>query len=245
MNTTKKTCLIIQSGAFGDIFIVAPIAKYYYDKGYLVFWAVRNPFYPVMKYFPYVLPLRMTEKMYPLLHEDWLRSDTRHLVKLSANYDLVLNLADRGKVPMERAEETFEETKYRIANVPYAAKHLLKWKRNKAKEDQYYKDLVGNNKKYVLVHTTSSRGDKAIMPKVDYPIIEARKIKGFEIPDLYKVIINAEAIYCVESAVHQFIDGIIYALINKNIPRFLLSRPSLKEGETYTKSEYWDKKHIS
>lgn len=240
----KKTCLIIQSGAFGDIFIVAPIAKYYADKGYLVFWAVREPYYSIMKYFPYVWALCMTEEQYPQIHDDWLRSDTQHLIKLSNHYDIVLNLADRDEKTMERGGETFEQTKYRLANVPYEYKHKLSFIRNGERENKHFQDLVGNNKEYVLAHTTSSRGDKALMPKVNYPVIEARKIEDFYIPDLFKVIINAKAIYCVESAVHQFIDGIIHEVRKRNIPRYLLSRSTLKEGKIYTLSEFWDKRYI-
>ena len=121
---TKKTCLIIQSGALGDIFIVAPIARYYADKGYLVFWPVREKFYPVMKYFPYVVPLLMTYETYPLTDKDWLRSDTDHLLKITAHYDLVLNLADRGKVSMERSGENFEQMKY-ILVISYK-QHILR-----------------------------------------------------------------------------------------------------------------------
>ena len=91
-------------------------------------------------------------------------------------------------------------------------KHHLTWVRNIEKENEHYNDLVGDKKEYILAHTISSYGDKAEMPEVDYPIIEANKIEGYEIPDLYKVIINARAIYCIESAVHQFIDGKIKSL---------------------------------
>lgn len=251
----KPTCLIIQSGAYGDIFVTAPIAKHYYDKGYLVYWPARKPFFNLLKYFPYVHPIEITDDKYPPVHQDWLRSDTMHLEKItkSFNYDVVLNLADRSSKPQQMITETFEQYKYRIADVPFAKKNHLIWVRNIEKEH----DLIGileNNydinfskDHFVLAHTGSSHCDNASLPDNECrKCVYINEIKGFEIPDWYKVVVMAKAVYAVESAFHQFVDGAIHKLkcTDPNKKFYLLSRSSLTTGESYTVSRLWSKKFM-
>lgn len=54
----SKKCVIIQPGKLGDIIICAPIAQYYADKGYEVYWPVFDNFYEVVKRFEYVNPVK-------------------------------------------------------------------------------------------------------------------------------------------------------------------------------------------
>jgi hypothetical protein len=255
----KKTVLIIQSGAMGDIFIVAPIARQYFLRGYMVYWPVREQFFPfVSEYLPYVNALCVDDKHFPSRNSDWLRSDTMHLTDISnrGHYDLVLNLADRGAVSMEQPGETFEETKYRQADIPFSMKHHFFWNRNKEKENDliaYIEETHNINIKkdeFVIAHLESSHGDRAKIPEgiFNYPVIEITKIRDFEIVDWYPIICRAMAIFCVESAVHQFIDGCIHRLSSDgNAARtgmYLLSRSSLAKGQSYTKSEFWNKKYM-
>ena len=72
-------CLLIQPGAFGDIFLCAPIAKYYSDAGYKVDWPVTKKFLPTLKYFPYVNPILLSED---ILDQDWLRSDVMKILPM-------------------------------------------------------------------------------------------------------------------------------------------------------------------
>jgi hypothetical protein len=55
----SKRCAIIQPGKLGDIIICAPIAQYYADKGYEVYWPVFNEFYNTVKRFDYVTPVNL------------------------------------------------------------------------------------------------------------------------------------------------------------------------------------------
>ena len=102
--------------------------------------------------------------------------------------------------------------------------------------------MVGNKKDYIFCHLESSRGDRAKLPIESQNIIEVKQIEGYSIFDWYKIILNAKEIYCVESAIHQFIDGIIPYV--KDIPKYILSRSTLNKGEVYTYSPYWNKKFI-
>jgi hypothetical protein len=247
----KKTCLIIQSGAMGDIFIVAPIAYYYAKKGYIVFWPVRGKYYNlVTQYFPYVYAQKIDEdyikRHYTEFTGDWLKDDAIYLNKMASNvyYDIVLDLSDRGKVSNEKPGETFEQTKYRLAKVPYELKHHLKWRRNQDIEIVLYERFI-QTKPYILAHLTSSHGDKAGIPRdFGMDVIEIQELPGFEIPDYYYMAIHSKEIWCVESAVHQFFDSIVHELMKNGVKLYLLSRPSLKPGESYTLSEYWDKSYM-
>ena len=226
---------------FGDIFLCAPIAKFYSDKGYKVYWPVTKKFISTLEYFPYVSPIVLSDD---ILHEDWLRSDVMKILPQLHKYEKVINLADRGPHPTaQQYWENFEQCKYRLSNIPIEHKHNLKWKRNIKKEEKLYKNLVGDKKDYIFCHLESSRGDKAELPNLtNKNIIEANYVEGYEIFDWFKIIINTKEIYCVESAFHQFMDGII-PFIN-NIPKYILSRSTLGKGESYTYSPYWDKKYI-
>lgn len=238
-----KTCLLIQPGAFGDILICAPIAKEYASKGYEVSWPAREKFHKLLNKLDYVTPLLLDEEV---LDSDWLRSDVIKCNKLVNKYDLVLNLADRGPHPTaQMASEKFEQTKYRISNVPFELKHNLKWKRNLTKElelyERYVKNVVGEND-YAFVHNTSSHEEKVTVPNTTLPIIMCEDPVGYDIFDWYLVAINAKEIYVTESLVWAFLDGIVWDLSAKS--KYLLSRRGLSNKESYSVSNNWDRKYL-
>ena len=241
-----KTCLIIQPGAFGDIILCAPIAKIYSDNGNKVYWTTTSKFKSLIDAFPYVEHILLNDHN---LHPDWLRSDVAKILELPLyndpciKADLILNLADRGPhSTAQQPNENFEQVKYRLSNIPIKHKHNLNWERNLEKEDKLFNLLDLTPKNYIFAGLTSSRNDRADLPIEDKNIVEVREIDGYSIFDWYKVIINAKAIYCVESAIHQFIDGIIPDV--EHIPRFVLSRSTLASGQVYSYSPYWDKTYI-
>lgn len=232
-----KKCLLIQPGAFGDIFACAPIARIYHENGYEVHWPSTKRFFSLLERFDYIVPVLLDDEV---LDGDWLRSDVIKCLRYldSQKFDIVLNLADRGPhTTAERPGENFEQCKYRLSQIPIEYKHFLKWTRKEDKEDQLF-NMVVKDSEYILAHLNSSRGDRAELPSsIKYPVVEVREIPGFDIFDWYKVIINAKEIYCVESAVHQFMDGIISDIADK--PKYLLSRSTLGNLKRYTYSPYW------
>lgn len=235
-----KKLLLIQPGAFGDIFICAPIAKWYYDKGYEIHWPVTKKFLPTINYFDYVKPIILSDEV---LHSDWLRSDVLKILPLVPQYDKVLNLADRG--PHTTAQtpwENFEQCKYRLSEVPFKEKNSLKWKRDLEKEDSLFKELnIDASMPYALVHNTDSRNEKAAIPEINIPIVYVKEVSGYNIPDWYKVISGAKEIYCVESSVQQFIDGFVLSLKSD---KYILKRPVVQDNCRFTVSLYWNLKYI-
>ena len=232
--------LLIQPGAFGDIFVCAPIAKWYADRGYEVHWPVTSKFIPTLGYFNYVKPILLSNDS---LHDDWLRSDVIKILPIVDAYDLVLNLADRGPHPTaQQVSENFEQCKYRLSMVPFSEKNNLSWTRNIEKEKQLIEELnIDQSKPYALVHNVDSRNEIAITPEISIPIVYVREVQGYNIPDWYGVIRNATEIYCVESSIQQFIDGFVTSLKSNN---YLLKRPATGEGCRFTVSSNWKLDYI-
>lgn len=236
----SKTCLLIQPGAFGDLFICAPIASWYHNKGYTVEWPATKKFLPTLSYFSYVKPIQIGDES---LHPDWLRSDVMKIIPSIPDYDLVINLADRGPHPSaQRGWENFEECKYRISGVPFSEKNNLQWKRNEEKEERLFSLLgLSENEDYAIVHKRDSSGEDAVVPDIKLKKIEVAPIDGFNIPDWFTVFRKAKQIFCVESAIHQFMDGITAHLTTE---RFLLKRPSIAHNKRFTVSTHWNLKYI-
>jgi len=237
-----KKCLLIQPGAFGDLFICAPIAKHYADLGYEVSWPTREKFSGIMSHFPYVENIKLDERV---LDSDWLRSDVIKCLEISESLkpDLVLNLADRGPHPTaEFPWEKFEQTKYRLSDLDFEVKHLLEWNRDIEKETEIYNEFVGDEKEYTFAHLTNSNSPKVEIPAtLNQKVVEMQEVPEDNIVGWYKVIMNASAIFCVESAVQAFIDGFVDDV---QCPKYLLSRPTLTAGQSYTVSTHWDKKYM-
>jgi hypothetical protein len=237
----KKKLLLIQPGAWGDIFLCMPIADFYSDT-YEIYWPVRTKYMTLQQYFPYVNFIEI-KSIYDKPGTDWLRNDVVHICDNLdiGKYDKVLNLADRGPHPTaERWIENFEECKYRLAGVPWEKRFSHRFIRDTIASEDLFNLQVGNLKEYVFVHIRNSKGEIALMPDgVEDVIIYCREIKNYTIIDWYDIIVNAKAIYCMESAVHQFITSIAEHPSIKNIPKFLLHNRN-NPNKQWTISEHWN-----
>ena len=199
-----KRALLIQPGAYGDLIVCAPIAKWYADNGYKIYWPIREKFMTVLKEFNYVIPIILKEET---LHDDWLRSDVLQILPMVKNYDKVINLADRGPHgAAQRRDESFEQCKYRLAEIPFEEKH---------------------NKERVAIPTS-----------VDKPVVLCDDPEGYNIFDWYKVATKASEIYCTESSIWAFLDGIVHDITEE---RYLLPRNKMSGS---TVSFYWKKEYL-
>ena len=231
-----KRALLIQPGAFGDIIVCAPIAKWYADRGYEVTFPARKKYHSHLEALSYVVPLELDELDF---HPDGLACDVMKCLPQAVNYDLILNLADRGPhPPAQRDGESFEQCKYRLAEVPFEEKHTLKWTRDKRKEDDLY-DRYVKSSEYVFVHNTSSNKERVAIPKsVDKPVVLCDDPEGYNIFDWYKVAINASEIHCTESSIWAFLDGIVHDITEE---RYLLPRKNMSGS---TVSSNWKKDYL-
>tara|TARA_R110000765_G_scaffold24535_2_gene61342 strand:- start:6309 stop:7010 length:702 start_codon:yes stop_codon:yes gene_type:complete len=232
-----KKLLLIQPGAFGDIIVCASIAKWYADRGYEVTYPAREKYHSLLSKLSYIKPVVLNEDE---LDSDWLRSDVLKILPECSNYDLIINLADRGPHPTAQLPwEKNQEAKYRLSRVPREEQYNLVWDRDIEKENFIYDKYVTSTP-YAFVHNTSSDGEDINLPAISLPIVKNDTPSGYNIFDWYKVICHAEEIYCTESALHCFCDGIANDITSK---RFLLPRVA-GNGQLLTTSKFWDKRHL-
>jgi len=203
--------IIGQPGAFGDILICAPIAKYYAVRGHQVYWPIGTEHLSIVEQFPYVkaiplptIPLVTHPDQGEVLFSSRMMMSKNLADSMGATY---MDLGDRPPTPLLN-NETVEEKKYRIAKVPFKEKYNLSWTRNTKKEDELFK-LVTNSPNYVFAHLDQSDGTASKLPQENTAnIVKCEPVNGYNILDWYKVIVKAENIYCIESSLFCFIDGI-------------------------------------
>jgi hypothetical protein len=233
--------IIGQPGAFGDILICAPIAKYYAVRGHQVYWPIGTEHLSIVEQFPYVkaiplptIPLVTHPDQGEVLFSSRMMMSKNLADSMGATY---MDLGDRPPTPLLN-NETVEEKKYRIAKVPFEEKYNLSWIRNTKKEDELFK-LVTNSPNYVFAHLDQSDGTASKLPQENNSdIVKCEPVNGYNILDWYKVIANAKNIYCIESSLHCFIDGLGDRI---TCEKFLLST---KGSKITTTSPTWNKKYI-
>ena len=102
------------------------------------------------------------------------------------------------------------DLKYHLANVPLEKRWDYKWNRDENKEEKLHEFILDfskkkyNSEKYSIVH--EYRGGRKLK-KVDVVNpISFSYVKGYEIYDWYKVLLNAESIVCVDSCLSHFVE---------------------------------------
>lgn len=226
-----------QPGAFGDILICAPIAKHYADKGHDVYWPIGTEHLSLVEQFSYVTPIPLP-KVALVAH-----SDPREVLLISRVMmgqslademgAVYLNLADRPNSP-RLENETVEEKKYRVAEVPFEEKYTLSWTRNKEKEDSLF-NLLTPSGGYTFAHLNQSDGTSVNLECKEDNVVKCVPVEGYNILDWYKIITQASAIYCIESSFQCFVDGLGDKI--EDSKKFLLS----KTHAFTTVSEKWNK----
>ena len=239
-------------GAFGDIIVCAPIAQEYAERGYEVYWPVGVEHLSLVEKFPYVTPIPLPN-IKLVSHE--LENEAVYSSRILMGQDLArqmgaeyLHLGDRfvdgrSMFPTPNMDgETTEEKKYRMAGVDFSRKYRLEWGRDKEKENRLY-ELVVDSDNYVFCHLNQSDGNRGkLLEEESRSIVECVPIEGYSILDWYKVIINAKAIYCIESSLQAFVDGI---QAHTTSERYILPISAGKHTTNHKMSSlYWKKKYI-
>jgi len=252
-----KSVFIGHPGPYGDIIVCAPIAKNYFDRGYKVYWPARAEYLDLLSRFDYVNPVPLPDL---LLVNQFGDEENRNMSDILMGQNICstmedsiyLHVGDRfvdGKYPFATPRingETIMEKKYRISGVDFIENYNLVWTRDVKKEQELY-ELVVKEEKYVFAHLSSSRGGRVDLPLAEnLSVVEPYIIPGYSILDWFKVIQNAERIYCTESSFQCFVDGMsTYTKAGKE-ERFLLN--VYDKGTHWTNhrlsNNYWNKKYI-
>ena len=189
-----NSLLIKQPGKVGDIIRVLPIAKWYAQKGFVVFWQCPKIYHHLFDYVDYVTPVESD-------------GDYTKTIDLSFGID---TKAEVHQLWMNKRKtiDSFVTLKYEIANVPIELFNELDYNRDNAKEDELF-DLVTKNVlgSYRLVHRLSDYGSPiTVDDAMDVVLFEP--IEGYSIFDWRKVIENADEIHCIDSSLVNFADTI-------------------------------------
>jgi len=154
---------LIQPTGIGDIIIALPIARHLVEQGHRVVWPVYQPFLaPFRAAAPYVefLPLEGRDG-------DWMFP--RPLALLRDNgCDRIIPLASHvGGHPELVARPDlaevmkFDQYKYAVAGVPFREKWNLQIVRDREREEQLFRQVVGEND-YVVCHLAGTNFRAAI-----------------------------------------------------------------------------------
>ena len=153
---------IIQPGGIGDIIISLPIAKYYFDKGYKIYFPIDkkyiNSFVGAAPYINFIT-LESTTTVDDVIYKPTqllkdLNCQIFNLISyISANPELVVNL--------ELAKYLkFDQYKFAIANVPFGLKWNLAINRDYKRELDFYEKVVPFGvKEYSVVQLRASQAE--------------------------------------------------------------------------------------
>lgn len=144
---------IIQPCKIGDIIICLPIAKYFHDNNNAVYWPIKSCYYEMFKrHIDYVEFIPIDND-----HSKCIEN-SRIAVKECDIIDISFHFPNTDKLSIEYNNQrsyTFDEFKYKLANVPFDNKWNLEIKRDLNREMSLYNKLI-KNKDFIVYQNTSS-----------------------------------------------------------------------------------------
>lgn len=202
-----KTVGILQPGRLGDIIICLPIAKFYSEQGYKVYWPIFENYVTMLtEVVDYVHFLPVTSDVYSCVWQargTFMNYEVTNVIDLAATFP--------GSTVTEQyvsegdgfGKEKFDEFKYKLAKVPFNKKWDLQYNRNIKAEQNIY-DLYVKSDKYDLVNLTHSRGKVNKKVESKFQLIELNE--KHNLFHWRKVFENAQNICLVDSAISNFVE---------------------------------------
>ena len=202
---------IIQSRGLGDLVIALPIARWYQQEGWDIYWPIDQRFLwdmqagaPWVNWVP--VPFDPPGRYFYDVPMERLRN-----LKIDEYLPLYQHLTGHKFAEEPYFQYTsFDQYKYIRAGVPF----LEKWNlaacltRNPAREQALVQELV-QNPNYVAVHLQGSDHkadfDRSIIPE-DWQIIEIEPRAGYTIWDWLGLLEGAQSIVCVDSVYSNLVD---------------------------------------
>ena len=203
----KEKICIIQTGRLGDTIIALPIAKYYYDKGYLVDWVIHERIKNVFDYVDYVDEVIVVPNEVDIANSVPVAYSLIDIKKYQSVIDLSIGFP--GSMVYKYTDpnflETFVHVKYYLANVDISEKWNFHFTRKEDRENKLYDKLIERD--YILIHNSiSDNNNPQFSVESDYQKVYFEKVDEYEIFDWYKIILNAKEVYCIDSSLCNFID---------------------------------------
>jgi hypothetical protein len=163
---------IIQTRGLGDIVIAAPIAAYYNNRGFEVFWPIDSDFISSFKdAFPKINFIPIEKTITGDATADYFyHQPLRELNKIGCEITICLySYLSEFDLGNKRLQESlsFDAYKYAIAKVPFKEKWNLKIKRNVIREAKMF-DLLNIDpaEEFVVIHDEGSNAKVNIQEKL-------------------------------------------------------------------------------
>jgi hypothetical protein len=198
---------IVLPGKIGDILISFPIAKFYHDQGYEIYWPVYGDIIENFKdYIDYVnfIPLDMVkfspiDDSYKILSK--LECEIIDLSFTSPGCFHSKNTFDF----IHQNELGFDQFRYKLGNVPFEEKWNLKFNRIKEREDELYDKLVERDFCAVHLEGSDTKSNVKIANTQDHQIIELKPITK-SIFDWMKILENAKVLVMFDSCFANLVE---------------------------------------
>lgn len=207
----NKKLGIIQSRGIGDILIALPIAKYYYDQGWSIYWPICEEFMPNFEnHVPWIKWIPIPTDPQGKFFYDTPLSRLRNF-DCTEILPLYQSLSNKPEFSQELffQHTNFDQYKYLKASVPFKHKWLLKdcITRNHKQEQLLFDKLV-TQENYAVIHLQgwdhTAEFDRSILP-TNWQIIEITK-QSNSIFDWITILEKAQSIIAVDSGIANMID---------------------------------------
>lgn len=195
--------VINQPAMLGDLLFIEPIVRHFHEQGHEVIWPIKDQYAWLKDYIKY--PTILKQSQFEMDYE---------LCEMQENY-IPLRFATpllRNTDPHSGAyHEHFMLDKYRLIDLPLDMWRSLTWERNYEKENELFERLgLTEGQEYGLVnwHFKDIYEPQAEMKAAHYEghNVTMQPIPGFTLLDWTKVIINAQRIHTVETALIYMIE---------------------------------------
>lgn len=206
----KKKLGIIQSRGLGDIIIALPIAHYYYEQDWTIYWPVCEPWVEQLSNVaPYVNWVPITPDHGPFFYDiPMQRLRSLKCKEIICLYQALSSHPEFTGEPWFQ-HTSFDQYKYIRAGVPFKHKWNLKncITRNTQRELDLFDRTITTTQPYVVTHLTSSQQtvkfDPSIIPN-DWNVIPITD-QGW-VFDWLTVIERAEAVIMTDSSMANLVD---------------------------------------
>lgn len=238
-----KKAFIIQPGKLGDLIVSEPIAKYYNDNGYIVEWLLFDNFVNFINYFSYIKPITFNLKADEKQYYSNRRMDFSDQNSLKMSFDFYKNAniycennKKDGDVVLDiswgfpgssflnnnliqqfyKQKRNWIDMRYFLGKTPLKNRWNFTWERNEKKEDELLEFIKKfslqkyGTEEYSIKHNYKNNLiDVKLKNEINFGYI-----KGYEILDWYKVLLEAKEIACVDSSLCNFVE-VLPSLKNK------------------------------
>lgn len=199
---------VIQPGRLGDIIICLPLAKWYADRGYQVFWPIHEVYCKNFTgYIDYV-------HFHPINAIDCHEARRACINNCNTIIDVSITLPHshpRNDIffHSNRERYSFDEVKYLIGNVPFNEKWNLVFNRNMIAEQKLFDKLSGTVP-FTLVHAQGSNESFRYSPLTNENVIYVENVTE-SIFDWYSLIFAANKIIAIDSSFANLVEQVGYA----------------------------------